>query len=109
MFMIVCHGSIHLRCRWTLHPAEGAIELVKEKGLEGTVKVGFVVGNSSFLAPLTEGFWKALPDWIEAGKLAVPEYRVVEGLDLRAVEEGLDSYKDGSPVTPFVVGVAGEA
>jgi NADPH:quinone reductase len=93
----------------TLHPAEGASELVKEKGLEGTVKVGFVVGNSSFLEPLTEGFWKALPGWIEAGKLAVPEYRVVEGLDLRAVEEGLDSYRDGSPVTPFVVRVAGGA
>jgi NADPH2:quinone reductase len=93
----------------TLHPAESAAELVKEKGLEGTVKVGFVVGNSSFLAPLTEEFWKALPGWIEAGNLAVPEYRVVEGLDLKAVEEGLDSYKDGSPVTPFVVRVAGEA
>jgi NADPH:quinone reductase len=91
----------------TLHPAEGAVELVKEKELEGTVRVGFVVGHSSFLEPLTEAFWKALPGWIEAGKLAVPEYRVVEGLDLRAVEEGLDSYKDGSPVTPFVVRVAG--
>jgi hypothetical protein len=68
-----------------------------------------VVGNSSFLAPLTEGFWKALPCWIEAGKLTVPEYRVVKGLDLLAVEEGLDSYKDGSPVTPFVVRVAGDA
>jgi hypothetical protein len=68
-----------------------------------------VVGNSSFLAPLMEGFWKVLPGWIEARKLAVPEYRVVEGLDLPAVEEGLDSYKDGSPVTPFVVRAAGEA
>jgi NADPH:quinone reductase len=91
----------------TLHPAEGAAALVKEKGLEGTVRVGFVVGNSAYLAPLTEGFWKALPGWIEAGELAVPEYRVVEGLDLQAVEEGLDSYKDGSPVTPFVVRFSG--
>jgi NADPH2:quinone reductase len=87
----------------TLHPVEGAAALVKERGLEGTVKVGFVGGNSAYWAPLTEGFWKALPGWIEAGELAVPEYRVVEGLDLQAVEAGLDSYKDGSPVTPFVV------
>jgi hypothetical protein len=40
----------------TLHLAEGVVELVKENGLEGMVKVGFVVGNSSFFAPLTEGF-----------------------------------------------------
>lgn len=51
----------------TLHPKEGAVELVKEKELEGVVKVGFVVGNSAFLAPLTEGFWRALPGWIDGG------------------------------------------
>jgi hypothetical protein len=33
----------------------------------------------------------------------VPEYRVVEGLDLEAVEKGLDSYSGGSLVTPCVV------
>jgi NADPH2:quinone reductase len=91
----------------TLHPKEDAEKMVKERGLEN-IKVGFVVGNTKFFEPLTDGFWKALPGWIEAGKLTVPDFRVVEGFDLKAIEEGLDSYRDCKPVVPFVVRVAGE-
>ena len=85
----------------TLHPAEDAEKIVKEKRLD--CRVQFILGNSEFLEPLTAEFWKYLPGWVEDGKLAVSKYRVVEGLDLKLVEEGLDSYRDGSPVTPFIV------
>jgi NADPH:quinone reductase len=92
----------------TLHPKEAAEEMVREKGLDKYIKVGFVIGNTLFFAPLTKAFWMALPEWIQAGKLAVPDFRVVEGLDLKAVEEGLDTYRDGKPVVPFVVKVASD-
>jgi len=55
------------------------------------------------MEPLTQTFWEFLPHWIEQGKLAVSKYNVVEGLDLKLIEEGLDLYKDGKPVTPVVV------
>jgi NADPH2:quinone reductase len=85
----------------TLHPCDDAERIVKQKGLD--CRVQFILGNSAFLQPLTKQFWESLPGWIERGSLAVAKYRVVEGLDLKLVEEGLDSYRDGNPVTPVVV------
>lgn len=92
-----------------LHPAEGAIEEIKKRGLEGTAKAQFVLGNSQYMQPLTASFWKALPDWIEEGALGVSKYSIIEGLDLNGVEKGLDAYRDGSPVVPVVVRPWGKA
>jgi NADPH2:quinone reductase len=85
----------------TLHSCEVAEELVRTKGIN--CRVEFIFGNSEFLQPLTKDFRQALPEWIEDGALAVSKYRVVEGLDLNQVEDGLDSYRDGKPVTPLIV------
>ena len=85
----------------TLHPCEAAQEIVKGKGINS--RVTFIFGTSDFLQPMTKSFWEALPGWIEKGFLAVSKYRVVEGFDLKLIEEGLDSYRDGKPVTPFII------
>lgn len=90
----------------TLHPKEPAEKQLKEEGREGLVTVRFVVGNNRFFEPLTEGFWSTLPELIVAGKLRVGEFRVVEWLDdLKAIEEGLDGYRNGERVVPVVVRV----
>ncbi|KAH9216792.1 chaperonin 10-like protein [Leptodontidium sp. 2 PMI_412] len=89
-----------------LHPSQEAEKFVKEKGLD--VRVQFIVGTSEFLQPLTKQVWECLPGWIEEGKLAVANYKTIEGFNLKVIEEGLDSYRDGKPVTPVVVHPWGE-
>jgi NADPH:quinone reductase len=86
----------------TLHPPNEGIKLAKEKGLNDC-SVRFILGTNDYLQPLTKQLWVNLPKWVEQGKIRVPKYRVIEGLDLKLVEEGLDSYRDGSPVTQFIV------
>jgi NADPH:quinone reductase-like Zn-dependent oxidoreductase len=85
----------------TLHPAEGAIEKAKEKRPEARVQ--FVLGNSDFIQPNTGKFWEALPVWVKNEELKVGKYRVVKGLDLEGIEEGLKSYRNGGAVEPVVV------
>lgn len=92
----------------TLHPCEEAEKVVKEKGIG--CRVQFILGTSDFLQPLTKPFWEALPGWVEERKLAVGKYRVIDGLDsLKEIEEGLDGYRDGKPITPVVVHPQGKA
>jgi len=86
----------------TLHPPNEGIKLAKEKGLNDC-SVRFILGTNDCLQPLTQQLWVNLPKWVEQGKIRVPKYRVIEGLDLKLVEEGLDSYRDGRPVTQFIV------
>ncbi|KAE8452260.1 hypothetical protein EG329_000960 [Mollisiaceae sp. DMI_Dod_QoI] len=87
----------------TLHPADDAEKLVKEQGRQN-IRVQFILGTSDFLQPLTEGFWKQLPGWVESGKLRVGGFRVIEGLEKTdEIENALDAYRDGSKVTPVVV------
>lgn len=85
----------------TLHPVEEAEKLAND--LRPKARVQFILGTADFIQPATAQFWEALPVWVKEGALAVGKYRVVEGLDLKSIEEGLDSYRDGSAVTPIVV------
>ncbi|KAF6825321.1 enoyl reductase-like protein [Colletotrichum plurivorum] len=83
-----------------LHPAESCIELVKLNDLPARVQ--FIRGTVEFLQPLSADLWRILPTWIVSGQLAVSQFRVVDGLDLKAIE-GLDSYRDGSSVVPLII------
>lgn len=85
----------------TLHPFDDAEAKFKSEGLD--CRVTFVLGNSEWMGSLTHRFWELLPQWIEDRKLEVSKFKVVEGLDLKLIEEGLDTYKDGKPVTPVIV------
>ena len=84
-----------------LHPAEEAEEQVKKTRPHASVV--FILGNSDFIQPTTKQFWEALPVWIQEGKLGVGKFHVIEGMDLKSIEEGLDSYRDGSAAVPVVV------
>jgi len=85
----------------TLHPAEEGQKQAKE--MKPNARVQFILGTSDFIQPATKQFWEALPVWVNEGSLAVGKYRVIEGLDLKSIEKGLDSYRDGSAVTPVIV------
>ncbi|GJC86087.1 dehydrogenase orsE [Colletotrichum liriopes] len=84
-----------------LHPVESCIKLVKLNNLPASVQ--FIRGTVDFLQPLSAGLWRILPTWIESGQLSIPQFRVVDGFDLKVIEEGLDSYRDGSSVVPLIV------
>jgi NADPH:quinone reductase len=85
----------------TLHPAEKAIERAKE--MRPSARVQFILGSADFIQPHTKAFWEALPIWVKEGALKVGKVRVVEGLNLEGIEEGLASYRDGNAVLPVVV------
>ncbi|KAH9207474.1 chaperonin 10-like protein [Leptodontidium sp. 2 PMI_412] len=84
-----------------LHPVEKCAEQAKDKGVPARVE--FIRGTLEFLGSLSTKLWRILPKWIEEGHLWIPNYRVVDGLDIVAIEEGLDSYRDGSSVVPLII------
>ena len=45
-------------------------------------------------------FWNFFPLWIERNWLGVSEFMVVHSLDAEKINQVLDSYRDGSPVSP---------
>ena len=63
----------------------------KEKGFEEK----FVQGQSHNQPELGAKFWKALPGWMEEGKVKATGWDVLEGLDAGKVNEVLDTYRDG--------------
>jgi NADPH2:quinone reductase len=84
-----------------LHPVDEVKKTIAERKLN--VEATLIIGLSSFMQPLTKPFWESLPNWVANGHLATGNYKVIEGFNLPAIEEGLDSYRDGSSVTPVVV------
>ncbi|KAF7958696.1 hypothetical protein EAE96_002230 [Botrytis aclada] len=84
-----------------LHPVDEAKKIIAEKKLN--VKATLILGITSFLQPLTKPFWELLPSLVANGNLVIGKYKAIEGFNLAAIEEALDSYRDGSPVTPAVV------
>jgi hypothetical protein len=44
-------------------------------------------------------FWDNLSKWVVEGKMSIPTFRIVEGLDVALVNEALDSYRklNGAP------------
>ncbi|CAN8102714.1 unnamed protein product [Discula destructiva] len=77
-------------------------ELVEEGKVTGK-KAGFevrnVYGSSQAYPELAGGFWSRLPEYLEAGKITPLGYVVKEGLQAEHVDEVLDAYRDGKPVT----------
>jgi hypothetical protein len=68
---------------------------VRQKGIPCDVK--FILGIND---KLSNNFWKFLPIWIERNWLGVSEFMVVHGLDAEKINQVLDSYRDGSRVSP---------
>ncbi|KAL5318015.1 hypothetical protein ACEPPN_015119 [Leptodophora sp. 'Broadleaf-Isolate-01'] len=84
-----------------LHVVDEAKKTIAERKLN--VKATMMLGISSFMQPHTKAFWDSLPSWVANGDLVIGKYKAIEGFNLSAIEEGLDLYRDGNPVTPVVV------
>ena len=89
-------------CIVTLHPIEGETKAHIETQ-RPNCEAKFLEGSSHALTYELPDFWSSLPVWLQQGKIAIPEYRVIEGLDAEKVNQALDSYRDGSRVVQAVV------
>ncbi|KAL5318347.1 hypothetical protein ACEPPN_013407 [Leptodophora sp. 'Broadleaf-Isolate-01'] len=66
--------------------------------------VATVVGSqANFHGEESRMYWASLESWVQEGKVRIPEYRMIEGLDEVRVNETLDSYRDGKPVVQAIV------
>ncbi|KAH7346885.1 chaperonin 10-like protein [Rhexocercosporidium sp. MPI-PUGE-AT-0058] len=66
--------------------------------------VATVVGSqANFHGEENRMYWESLGSWVQEGKVRIPEYRTIEGLDEARVNEALDSYRDGRPVVQAIV------
>jgi NADPH2:quinone reductase len=85
-----------------LHEAQSAVELLEKMG-KNNVKAEIVLGSRVNLMSIADMFWPYVGQWLKEGKIQIPKFRTIEGLDEAAVNEALDSYRDGKPVTQAIV------
>lgn len=86
-----------------LHHSETALELLEKRG-KNLAKFSLVNGSRWNLeGEVNKKYWESLGKWVQEGKIRIPKYRVIEGLDPKRVNEALDSYRDGKPVVQAVV------
>lgn len=92
----------------TLHQVRSGPELLVQKGKgKAEMKVlGVAVNN---WGDEDTEFWSWLGKEVTEGRVRIPKFRVIEGLDVGRVNEALDSYRDGSPVVQAVVRPGGKA
>ena len=67
-----------------------------------------MIGARFKLMPIADLFWPHIGQWLTEGKILIPKFRIIEGLDEKKVNEALDSYQDGKPVTQAIVHPWGE-
>lgn len=66
-------------------------------------QVNTVIGSQlNFHGEDNRKYWESLESWLREGKIRIPEYRTVEGLDVVRANEALDSYRDGKPVVQAI-------
>ncbi|KAK4247566.1 chaperonin 10-like protein [Corynascus novoguineensis] len=85
----------------TLLPSSGGVD--ESAVPEGTKAVGYNVrfsrGSGYLHRELGQQFWRHFPAWLEAGEVRPLRYRVISGLDEKAVNETLDAYRNGGSIT----------
>lgn len=86
-----------------LHVADDAVERLKAKGKElCTARVVTGIMNNWVGNPVGDMFWESLGKWVSEGKVRIPGFRVIEGLDVEKVEEALAGYREGKPANVIV-------
>lgn len=75
----------------------GTVDDAKIGEKEAGYRIGMTFGDSHLhRETVGAGFWKALPGWIESGKVKPLDFRVVDGgLNAEGVNKVLDDYRDG--------------
>lgn len=77
----------------------GPVDESKVVGKKAGFEVRNTYGSSQEHPELAVGFWERLPGFLEAGKIKPTAYVVKQGLTPENVNEVLDAYRDGKPVT----------
>ena len=83
-----------------LRPTQSAVEELKKRGKSKISTVCTVSGaKNNFDTETAKLFWDNLSKWVVEGKMSIPTFRIVEGLDVALVNEALDSYRklNGAP------------
>jgi len=93
----------------TLHQVRAGPELLAQKGKSKSQMKVLGVAVNNWGDEDTEEFWKWLGKEVTEGRVKIPKFRIVEGLDAEKINEALDSYRDGSPVVQAVVRPGGKA
>ena len=75
------------------------IDETKVVGKNAGFEIKNVFGSSQLRPELCKPFWKLVPQYLEEGKIIPLKHVVVKGLDADKVNEVLDRYRDGKPVT----------
>jgi NADPH:quinone reductase-like Zn-dependent oxidoreductase len=75
----------------------GGVQL--DQAQVGEKKAGYEVkfsqGSGHLHRELGRQFWGHIAGWLEQGKIRPLRYRIISGLDEKAVNEALDAYRDG--------------
>lgn len=77
----------------------GPVDESKVVGKKAGFEVRDTYGSSQVNPEVAVGFWENLPGFLEAGKIKPTAYVVKKGLTAENVNEVLDAYRDGKPVT----------
>jgi NADPH2:quinone reductase len=86
-----------------LHRANSAVSELEKRGKGGVEAKVVVGGDREGLRGVLEVFWERIGECIVEGKVQIPRFRIIEGLDEERVNEALDSYRDGGRVVQAVV------
>ena len=89
-----------------LHPIDPDDE-VNNRESGPNLDAAFIVGATEALEPLSQDFWRFLPEWVTEGRLKISPFRVIEGLDAEQVNAALDGYQDGKSVLQVIVHPSG--
>lgn len=79
--------------------ATGPVDESKVVGKKAGFEVRNVFGSSQAKPELASAFWSRVPAYLETGKITPLGYVVKEGLTAENVNQVLDAYRDGKPVT----------
>jgi NADPH:quinone reductase-like Zn-dependent oxidoreductase len=75
------------------------VDETKVVGKNAGFEIKNVFGSSQLRPEVCKPFWKLVPQYLEEGKIIPLQYVVEKGLDAAKVNEVLDRYRDGKPVT----------
>ncbi|KAH6954151.1 chaperonin 10-like protein [Fusarium avenaceum] len=79
----------------TLRRPDGDLDAARIGPKSAGYERRFVLGASPLHPEVTIRFWEEIPKWFKQGKLRPSRFKVIEGLDVDAVNQALDQYQDG--------------
>ncbi|KUJ15211.1 uncharacterized protein LY89DRAFT_735344 [Mollisia scopiformis] len=97
--MVATHGPSFIAA---LHIGDLNAEL-KKRGKQLGRGSGVSGWKNNFDEATGKLYWENLGKWVQEGKILIPKFRIIEGLNADLVYEALDSYKGQKSVLRAVV------